>query len=149
MLCRQNSFNFQYIDLLFPEQKSIRHERHCAIKCIANTKQQGNACKRRSPHICCVKDECDAVIDRVCNDRFKQHIVRFAQSIEGGVEHILNGVEHVEANKVQHEAEQLIYIRESKHVGHKRLPNGNAYKPQSRDDRRDSEIAEQVSAAVL
>ena len=53
-LCRQNSFNFQYIDLLFPEQKSIRHERHYTIKCIANTKQQGNTCKRRSPHVRCI-----------------------------------------------------------------------------------------------
>ena len=44
LLCGRGLFiidflDFKYIDLLFPEQKSIRHEGHDTIKCVADTEQ--------------------------------------------------------------------------------------------------------------
>ena len=64
-------FSFQYIDLLFSEQESIRHEWYHTIKCVANTEQQSNACERRSPDTRRIENKRNAEIDRICYDRLK------------------------------------------------------------------------------
>ena len=139
----------QEIDALFLQKERIRRKRYDTIEGVADTEQQSNADKRRRPHARGVENECDTVIDRIRHHRFKQHIVRFAEPIEGGVKHVLNSVQNVESNEYQHQFKKFIHVGETEHVRHKRFPHGNAHEPQHRDDRRDSEIAKRVLADIL
>ena len=107
---------------LCPQQEHICAKGNDAVKSISDAKQQRNASQRRHPDSGCIQCKCNAVIDRIRDNRFKHHVIRFAKTVEGRVEHILNGVQHVEANEEQYEAEQLVYIREAKqHVPEQRI----------------------------
>ena len=90
------------MDFLLLQQVCIRRGGYKAIKSIADAEQQRDAGQRGCPQTRDVEDKGDAVLDRIGHHRFKQHIICFAQAVEGGVEHILHGVQDIKPNQQQH-----------------------------------------------
>ena len=143
------SLHVKQLDPLPLQQEHVSPQRHHAIKGIPDTEQQRNSRQSRNPHTCRIEDKGNAVVDGVGHHRLKEHIVGFAQTVEGGVEDVLEGVQDIEAHEEQDEVKELVHVGKAQHVGHEGLPCGDADKPQSRYDGGDPEVAEGIAADIL
>lgn len=130
-------------------QMQIHAEGNHAVEGHAQAEEEGDAVEGGGPDACEIQDESRAVEDRVRDHRLEEHIVRLAETVEGGVEDVLEGVEHIEAQQEQDEAEELVHICKLQDLGHKGLPERDAEAPEQADPQRQDEIARRIPAHVL
>ena len=127
----------------------IRAEGNHAVEGHAQAEEQGDAVEGGGPDAGEVQDEGGAVENRIRDHRFKEHVVRFAEAVKGGVEDVLEGVEHIEAQQEQDEAEELVHVCKLQDVGHEGLPEGNAGAPEQADPQGQDEIARRIPAHIF
>ena len=142
-------FNVQNIDLFFFEKECECAEGDDTIEGVADAEEESNADERRRPHAHSIKDEGNAVIDRVRYHGFEQHIVRFSEPVEDGIEDVLDGIQDVESEENEHQLEQLIHVGKLQNIRHKGLPERDARAPQYRYDGGDAKVAKRVFANVF
>lgn len=106
----KTSFRSQQIDLSLFQKIYVRGERNEGVERVADTEQKRDTGQRRRPHAAQIKDESGAVIDRVRDDGFKEHIVRLSESVKRRVENVLKSEQNVKAEKDHHKAEEFVDV---------------------------------------
>ena len=80
------------------------------VKGVADTEHQRDTDEGRCPSSGEVQYKERAVINRVCNNRLEQHVIRFAPAVKGTVKDILKGIQDIESKQHHNQSEKLIYI---------------------------------------
>ena len=132
---RINSLNSQDVVLVFTEEIPVGDGGNDAVKCVAYAEHQRDAEKRRHPYAGQIQNEERAVIDRVCDDRFEQHIACLASAVKGAVKDVLKGVKDVKSEQDHHQFKEFVHVGITENVLHERLVGRDQRRPQNADDR--------------